>query len=156
MPDLLLLSVEYGGYISIIKLIIFLVLFFLWLPLLGWVYNDAKAVEAKEVFWTGVVLGAGAAGAIIWLIMPIFIIGMLLYSIAVGATSLAYVKHRNARVLDFDRVLTIQHIKGLFASEEKKLGGMRTLFYSRPTRMKFLSLSRRRRSFSAIRRPTKF
>ena len=125
MPDLLLLSVEYGGYISIIKLIIFLVLFFLWLPLLGWVYNDAKAVEAKEVFWTGVVLGAGAAGAIIWLIMPIFIIGMLLYLIAVGAASLAYVKHRNARVLDFDRVLTIQHIKGLFASEEKKLGGMK-------------------------------
>jgi type II secretory ATPase GspE/PulE/Tfp pilus assembly ATPase PilB-like protein len=125
MPDLLLLSVEYGGYISIIKLIIFLVLFFLWLPLLGWVYNDAKAVEAKEVFWTGVVLGAGAAGAIIWLIMPIFIIGMLLYLIAVGAASLAYVKHRNARVLDFDKVLTIQHIKGLFASEEKKLGGMK-------------------------------
>jgi len=125
MPDLLLLSVEYGGYISIIKLIIFLVLFFLWLPLLGWVYNDAKVVETKEVFWTGIVLGAGAAGAIIWLIMPIFIIGMLLYLIAVGATSLAYVKHRNARVLDFDRVLTIQHIKGLFAGEEKKLGGMK-------------------------------
>jgi len=129
MPDLVLASVEYGGYISIIKFIIFLVLFFLWLPLLGWVYNDAKAVEAKEVFWTGVVLGAGAAGAIIWLIMPIFIIGMLLYLMAVGATSLAYVKHRNTRVLDFDRVLTIQHIKGLFASEEKKLGGMKNFAF---------------------------
>ena len=129
MPDLLLLSVEYGGYISIIKLITFLVLFFLWLPLIGWVYNDAKAVETKEVFWAGVVLGAGAAGAIIWLIIPIFIIGMLLYLIAVGATSLAYVKHRNARVLDFDRVLTVQHIKGLFASEEKKLGSMKNFVF---------------------------
>jgi type II secretory ATPase GspE/PulE/Tfp pilus assembly ATPase PilB-like protein len=129
MPDLLLVSVEYGGYISIIKLIIFLVLFFLWLPLINWVYSDAKAVETKEGFWTGVVLGAGAAGAIIWLVMPIFVIGMLLYLMAVATTSLIYVKHRNARVLDFDRVLTIQHIKGLFASEEKKLGGMKNFVF---------------------------
>jgi type II secretory ATPase GspE/PulE/Tfp pilus assembly ATPase PilB-like protein len=129
MPDLLLVSVEYGGYISIIKLITFLVLFFLWLPLISWVNSDAKAVETKEVFWTGIVLGAGAAGAIIWLIIPIFVIGMLLYLMAVAATSLAYVKHRNARVLDFDRVLTIQHIKGLFAGEEKKLGGMKNFVF---------------------------
>jgi type II secretory ATPase GspE/PulE/Tfp pilus assembly ATPase PilB-like protein len=129
MPDLLLVSVEYGGYISIIKLIIFLVLFFPWLPLLGWVHSDAKAVETKVVFWTGIVLGAGAAGAIIWLIMPIFVIGMLLYLIAVGAVSLAYVKHRNTRVLDFDRVLTTQHIKGLLAGEEKKLGGMKNFVF---------------------------
>jgi type II secretory ATPase GspE/PulE/Tfp pilus assembly ATPase PilB-like protein len=129
MPDLLLVSVEYGGYISIIKLITFLVLFFLWLPLISWVNSDAKAVETKEVFWTGIVLGAGAAGAIIWLVMPIFIIGMLLYLIAVATTSLMYVKHRNARVLDFDRVLTIQHIKGLFAGEEKKLGGMKNFVF---------------------------
>ncbi len=129
MPDLLLVSVEYGGYISIIKLIIFLVLFFLWLPLISWVHSDAKAVETKEVFWTGIILGAGAAGAIIWLITPIFIIGMLLYLLAVGAASLAYVKHRNTRVLDFDRVLTVQHIKGLFASEEKKLGGMKNFVF---------------------------
>jgi type II secretory ATPase GspE/PulE/Tfp pilus assembly ATPase PilB-like protein len=29
--------------------------------------------------------------------------------------------HRNARVMEFDRVLTVEHIKGLFTSEEKKL-----------------------------------
>jgi type II secretory ATPase GspE/PulE/Tfp pilus assembly ATPase PilB-like protein len=129
MPDLLLVSVEYGGYISITKLIIFLVLFFLWLPLLSWVHSDAKAVETKETFWTGIVLGAGAAGIIIWLVTPIFIIGTLLYLMAVATTSLMYVKHRNARVLDYDRVLTVQHIKGLFAGEEKKLGGMKNFVF---------------------------
>jgi len=115
------MAVEYSGYISIVKFIVFLALFFLWLPLIGWVYQDAKTVGTNELSWTGIVFGTGAAAAIIWLLLPIFVIGMLLYLIAVAATSLAYVKHRNARVLDFDRVLTAEHIKSLLASKEKGL-----------------------------------
>jgi type II secretory ATPase GspE/PulE/Tfp pilus assembly ATPase PilB-like protein len=129
MPDLLSASVAYGGYISIIKLVAYLILFFAWLPLLGWVHQDAKAVETKEVFWTGIVLGAGAGGAIIWLLIPIFIVGMLIYLIAVGATSLAYVKHRNARVMDYDRVLTADHIKSLLVSKEKKLEALKSFIF---------------------------
>ena len=125
MLDLLLASINYGSYISIIKFIIFLLLFFAWLPLLNWVYQDAKILGTKDVFWTGIVLGAGAAGALIWLLTPIFIAGMLFYIIAVAATSLAYVKHRNARVMDFDRVLTIEHIKSLLVSQEKKLEALK-------------------------------
>ncbi len=121
MTGLLMTSVEYSGYISIVKFLIFLLLFFSWLPLLTWVYQDAKAIGTKEVFWTAVVFGAGAAAAIIWLVTPVFIIGMLFYLIAVAATSISYVMHRNARVPEFDRVLTVEHIKGLFTSEEKKL-----------------------------------
>jgi type II secretory ATPase GspE/PulE/Tfp pilus assembly ATPase PilB-like protein len=129
MPDLLLAAIGYGSYISIIKFLIFLVMFFGWLPLITWVYQDAKAVETKEVFWAGIVLGAGAGGAIIWLLMPVFIIGMLLYLIAIGATSLAYVKHRNSRVMDFDRVLTIDHIKNLLVSKEKKLEALKNFLF---------------------------
>ncbi len=129
MPDLLSASIGYGGYISIIKFFIFLVMFFGWLPLLTWVYQDAKALETKEVFWTSIVLGAGAAGAIIWLVVPVFIVGMLLYLITVGATSLAYVKHRNARVLDFDRILTVDHIKSLLVSKEKKLAALKNFLF---------------------------
>ena len=121
MAELLLAAVEYGGYISPVKFVIFLVLFFLWLLLISWVYKDAQAVGTKEVFWTGVVVGAGAAATIIWLIVPVFIVGMVFYLVAVGATSVRYVMHRNARVPDFDRVLTAEHIKGLLSSGTKKL-----------------------------------
>jgi len=121
MTGLLIASVEYSGYISIVKFIIFLLLFFSWLPLLTWVYQDAKTVGTKEVFWTAVVFGGGAAAVTIWLVTPVFIIGMLFYLIAVAATSISYVMHRNARVPEFNRVLTVEHIKGLFAKEEKKL-----------------------------------
>jgi len=129
MLDLLSASIEYGGYISIIKLIGFLIIFFAWLPLVGWVHYDAKTVETNDVFWTGIILGAGAAGAIIWLLIPIFIVGMLFYLIAVGAISLAYVKHRNTRVLDFDKVLTIDHIKSLLVSKEKKLEALKSFSF---------------------------
>ncbi len=129
MLDLLSASIEYGGYISIIKLIGYLIIFFAWLPLVGWVHYDSKTVETNNVFWTGIILGAGAAGAIIWLLVPIFIVGMLFYLIAVGALSLAYVKHRNARVLDFDKVLTIDHIKNLLVSKEKKLEALKSFSF---------------------------
>ena len=130
MPVLLLTSIEYGSYISIVKFLIFLVLFFPLLPLVTWVYHDAQSVGTKKVFWTAMVLGAGAATVIIWLIMPIFIIGMLFYLIAVGATSISYVRHRNTIVLDFDRVLTAEHIKGLlFASEAEKLDALKSFLF---------------------------
>ena len=77
MLDLLAASAGYGGYISIIKFLIFMVMFFGWLPLLTWIYQDAKAVETKGIFWTAIVLGAGAAGAIIWLFIPVFILAIM-------------------------------------------------------------------------------
>ncbi len=129
MPELLSASVAFGGYISIIKILIFLAMFLGWLPLLGWVHEDAKALETKGPVWTVIVLSAGAIGALVWLVIPIFLVGMLFYLIAVGATSLAYVKHRNARVLDFDRVLTVDHIKNLLVSREKKLEGLKSFTF---------------------------
>ena len=125
MADVLAASVAFGGYISIIKLLGFIILFFGWLALVGWVYHDGKAIEVTEVTWTGIVLGAGIVGVGVWLLVPIYIVGMLFYLIAIGGTALAYVKHRNSRVLDFDRVLTVDHIKNLAVSKEKKLEALK-------------------------------
>jgi len=129
MPNLVLMAIEYGGYISIVKLLVFLALFFGWLALVGWVDRDAKAVETQHTFWVGLILGTGAAAAIVWMVVPIFIIGLLIYTIAIGATSLAYVKHRNTRVLDFDRVLTVGHIKGLVANKERKVEALKSFIF---------------------------
>ena len=129
MLDQLLGAVEYGGYISILKLIGYLTLFFAWLPLIGWVQQDAKVLETKEGLWTGLILGVGAAAAVIWLVIPLYIGGMLFYLIAVGAVALAYVKHRNGRVLDYDRVLTIDHIKSLLVSKEKKMEALKSFTF---------------------------
>jgi type II secretory ATPase GspE/PulE/Tfp pilus assembly ATPase PilB-like protein len=129
MPELLLSSVAFGSYVSIIKLIVFLAMFLGWLPLIGWVHNDTKTTDTNSSTWTIIVLSAAAAGILAWLVIPIFIVGMLFYMIAVGATSLAYIKYRNARVLDFDRVLTVDHIKSLCVSKEKKLESLKTFSF---------------------------
>jgi len=129
MPVLLLSSIEYSSYISPFKLLIFLACFFLWLPLVTWVYNDAKAIGTKELFWTAVVFGTGAAAIVIWLILPLFIIGVLFYLIAVATASLGYVTHRNALVMDSERVLTVEHIKGLFVNEQKKIEKLKSFVF---------------------------
>ena len=130
MQDIMLISVQYGGYISIVKFVIFLILFFLWLPLVSWVYRDAQEVGAKENVWGGIVGGAAALAILIWLILPVFVIGMLFYMAVVATTAIMYVKHRNTRVMEFDRILTVEHIKSLFSpSEQKKLSGEKNFVF---------------------------
>ena len=47
MTQSLLMAVEYGGYVSLVKLVVFLGLFLLWPLFLGWAHRDAKAVSAN-------------------------------------------------------------------------------------------------------------
>ncbi len=115
----LLLAIEYGGYVSIVKLVVFVGLFLLWPLFVGWAHRDAKAVSTNVPGWMGAVLGAGALGLLLWLVIPYYLGGLLAYALALGGVALAYVRHRNARVLDFDRILTIDHIKSLVAKSEK-------------------------------------
>jgi type II secretory ATPase GspE/PulE/Tfp pilus assembly ATPase PilB-like protein len=121
MPDIVLSSVVYGGYISIIKIVIFLVLFIGWLWTVGWVNRDAYSVGTNQNFWTAIVFGAGVFATILWLLIPMFLIGFALFLIAAGASSLSYVSHRNGLVMEHDRVLTPDFIKGLLESKGKKL-----------------------------------
>ena len=120
MPYLTAAADAYGGYVSIIKLVIFLALFFAWIPLVKWVNKDATAVRTKSRFWTRVVSATGATALVVWLLAPLYLVGLLVYLIAVGAAGLAYVMHRNSKVADFEKVLTSDHIKSLFVDEKKK------------------------------------
>jgi type II secretory ATPase GspE/PulE/Tfp pilus assembly ATPase PilB-like protein len=113
------MAVEYGGYISIVKLAVFLALFLLWPLFIGWAHKDAQAVETNVPLWVGVALGAGAVGILVWWLIPIFIAGLLAYLAALGGVALVYVKHRNTRVLDFDRILTVDHLKSLVVRSDK-------------------------------------
>ncbi|MGA2915027.1 MAG: ATPase, T2SS/T4P/T4SS family [Sedimentisphaerales bacterium] len=114
-------AIQLGAYISIIKLVVFIIGFFVWFPLLIWVNNDAKNVRTNSFKWTLTVLIAGAAGILIWLLIPLFIIGLPIYIITLGTTSIVYVMHRNSLVGEFQKVLTVGHIKGLFTNEQKQI-----------------------------------
>ena len=121
MPVLLLASIDYSGYISPVKLLVFLALFFSWVALVGWVYRDSEAVDTKQVLWTAIVLGGGAGAILLWFVMPLFIIGVVVFLLAAGGSAISYVIHRNARVMDHDKVLTADHFRRLLSSEQSKL-----------------------------------
>jgi type II secretory ATPase GspE/PulE/Tfp pilus assembly ATPase PilB-like protein len=112
-------TIQMGAYISIFKIVAFLIGFFAWLPLLAWVNEDANKVHTKVQNWTITVFLAGVIGAFVWLIIPLFIIGLLIYIIAVGTTAIIYIIHRNSLVDEFEKVLTAEHIKSLFTNEDK-------------------------------------
>jgi type II secretory ATPase GspE/PulE/Tfp pilus assembly ATPase PilB-like protein len=120
MQELLMTTVEYGGYVSEVKLILFLIPFFLWLRLVAWVFEDAGAVGAEEALWTAVVFGTGAIAAIVFMLVPVFVIGILLYVIAVFAPVFAYARHRDSKVMEYDRILTVDCIKNLLAGKSKE------------------------------------
>lgn len=114
-------TIQAGAYISIFKLIAFIIGLFVWLPLIAWVNSDAKKVRTNAYKWTIVVFLAGAIGAIVWLLIPLFIIGLPMYIITVGAAAIIYVMHRNSLVDLYQKVLTAEHIKGLFTNEQKQV-----------------------------------
>jgi len=119
MPEILA-AISYGGYISPIKFAIFLILYFGWLYIINWVNKDAEALETKTVFWTSVVFGVWAVAGIVWLLIPVFFIGLAFYLIASGAATLTYVMHRNSLVPEFQRILTIDFFKDFIAGGIKK------------------------------------
>ena len=48
MLDLLSAAITFGGYISIIKLFVFVAAFIAWLPLVGWIHNDSKPLDTNS------------------------------------------------------------------------------------------------------------
>ncbi|MBN1795595.1 MAG: Flp pilus assembly complex ATPase component TadA [Sedimentisphaerales bacterium] len=129
MSESVLIASLFGEYISIVKFVILLVLFFPWLALLSWIYEDARAVGLDERRWVGIILTIGAVFFALWLLIPVFIVGLLLYAIGVGAAALIYVMQRNAKVPDFEKVLTPDHIMGLFSNPDKKLDKYESLSF---------------------------
>ncbi|MHC4999959.1 MAG: GspE/PulE family protein [Planctomycetota bacterium] len=63
----------------------------------------------------------GAVALFLWLIIPVFFVGLLLYLIVLGGISMAYITHRNSLVADFEKILSADHLRGLFTDQHKKI-----------------------------------
>ncbi len=97
-----------------------MILYFGWLYIIDWVHKDAEAVGTKYIFWTGVVFGVWAASGVVWLLIPVFIIGLAFYLVAAGAATISYIMHRNSLVPEFQRVFTVGYIKDMLLGGIKK------------------------------------
>lgn len=123
MPMSLMAAVEigYGGYIAIWKLLLFILAFAGWCMMVKWVFLDTQAVRTNVLLWSLITLLCGPITFFLWLIIPAFFIGLLFYAIVVGGVAMVYITHRNARVADFEKVLTADHFRNLFSNQNKKI-----------------------------------
>jgi len=109
---------QLGDYLSVVKLFFVLALAVPWLMACPWVHKDTKKLRIPQELWSGIVLAAGVLGLVIWLVMPIYIVGLMVYVIMAGAALLTYVVFRNGRVNDDQKVLTAQHLSNLFSNRK--------------------------------------
>ncbi len=110
---------EPGGYFSILKIVVILVFILPWLWVATWINKDAVRVHTHRLLWNMLILSAGALSVFIWLMVPLYVIGLIVYLVTVGAVVGTYVVHRNKRVVSAARVLTAEHLRGVFTSVGK-------------------------------------
>lgn len=102
-----------GNYFDPIKIGLFVVLALAWAYVCAWVDKDTLKAKTPRLPWNAAVFGAGGLGIALWLLLPSWILGLLLYLLLFGGATGAYVVHRNGRVAPAQRVLTPAHLKRL-------------------------------------------
>lgn len=107
-------SAETGPYLGLLKIIGMFVVVIPWFAAAPWVYADAKQVGASRSGWSLGVLGSGAAAFVLWLLLPIYFVGLIVFAVLAGSVLVAYVIRRNGQVPPEQKVLTPAHILSLF------------------------------------------
>ncbi len=93
-----------GGYLSIFKILGMFVLVIPWLLAAPWVHKDSAYVRAPRAVWGSVLLGVGAGAFLIWLLLPVYFIGLVVYVLAVSSVLISYLVYRNSRVSDEEKI----------------------------------------------------
>jgi len=100
-----------GEPFSLVKVLVIVVLMPPWLYAASWTNKDVRVVHAPELLWSALVLGSGLLGMIIWLLVPWFVVGLVVYLVLAGGAITAYVQTRNKRVGPKARVWTAEHVR---------------------------------------------
>ncbi|HNQ24789.1 MAG TPA: ATPase, T2SS/T4P/T4SS family [Phycisphaerae bacterium] len=117
---------EDGGYVSLYKLGGILLVLLAWAGITVWVDHDTNVVKTKREQWNVIVTAGGVVGFFVLLVLPmkgpLFFAGLGFWLLIAGGAQLAYIIHRNGRVLPTARILTPDHLRRLLTagSENKK------------------------------------
>lgn len=104
-----------------VKLAVMVVLLVPWLALSVWANRDAKEVGLPQVLWSGAMLGGGLLGVLLWLIMPVFILGLLFFAVLAGGAVAAYIVVRNGKVEPEKRFTLAQFLEGLKSKKTQQI-----------------------------------
>ena len=118
-------SLDSGRYADPSRIGVVVVLFLGWAAAAQWVDRDTTVVKTKREQWNGIILSGGGVAAFVLFIPPIwhgqlFIAGVAIWILLSSGPLIAYVMHRNGRVLPGARILTVGHAKRLMRGGETK------------------------------------
>jgi len=102
-----------GYYFSAFKLVAFLLGYFAWVAVCNWVDEDAQDQKIPATFWNSIMLGSGAAAALLLWVSTAFWPMFFLVTGGVFGVSFWYAHTRNQKVEPDKRVLTQKHLQGL-------------------------------------------
>ncbi len=107
-----------GPYVNPIKIAVLVALLLGWAACVQWVDRDTDVVKTKREQWNIIVISGGAVAAFA-LLGPtlwngqLYVVGLAIWALLAGAPVVAYVMHRNGRVVPSARIFTIDHAKRL-------------------------------------------
>ncbi len=106
------------GYINLVKVGVAVVLLLGWAAAAQWIDRDTDVVKTKREQWNMIVLAGGAVAYLVYFIPPwsggLFMLGTTFWLLIAGGSMLAYLVHRNSRVVPDARIFTPGHVKRLF------------------------------------------
>ena len=110
---------EGGGYFNLFKIGAVVLLLAGWAAATGWVDKDTDVVKTKREQWNLVTISGGLVAFVVLFAPPwkgpLFFVGLGFWLLIAGGAILAYVVHRNGRVVESARVLTPTHFKQLMS-----------------------------------------
>ena len=109
---LLPIAILDASFVSLPKIFGMLVVVSLWLFAAPWVHKDSKLVRAPQNLWSWLVLCVGTGALFLWLVLSVYLVGLLLFVVSVSVILLAYLNYRNGRVSEDEKVRISSLLKG--------------------------------------------
>lgn len=107
-----------GPYFSLAKLITMTVLVLLWALLAPKLSKDALELRLNQPLWAGLLVGSAGLGILLWLVLPVFALGLVLYVLLITGVMVGYIFYRNAHV-EANQRIGFGNISGLFTPKKK-------------------------------------
>lgn len=124
MVNLIASVPDIGSYVWWPKVLIMAVMVFPWLYFAPWVQKDSQRLRIPQYTWPSMVLGFGVLGFVLWIFLPIWILGMLVYILLAISPYMGYVLYRNGRVIDdSEKVLTGEWFGQVIGGSKKQTQG---------------------------------
>ncbi len=115
---------DVSTYVNLYKIGTVVLLLIGWAAGSQWIDRDTNTVKTKREQWNLIVMSGAVVGFFVLLVAPwygiLFFVGVAFWLLIAGGAMIAYIIHRNGRVVPAARILTIGHAKRLVRGDPSK------------------------------------